>query len=102
MTSDMRHLLKIPTTRLDAINQVLLDPDTQVIADFFAVVEKYGTPCRNQRQSGAGLDLATLRDRLKDVQPEHLEHLDWLTEQRDQGAFISESRIPEASAWGAR
>ncbi len=41
---NLRQLLKIPYDRLDDINAVLLDPDMQVINDFLAVVEKYGTP----------------------------------------------------------
>jgi hypothetical protein len=91
MTSEMRSLLKIPTSRLDAINQVLLDPETQVIADFFGVVEKYGTPAEINARAAQALELASLRDRVKQVQPEFVEHLDWLEEQRNQGAFVSEA-----------
>jgi hypothetical protein len=91
MTSDMRSLLKIPTSRLDAINQVLLDPEMQVIADFLGVIEKYGTPAEINAKAAQALELASLRDRVKQVQPEFVEHLDWLAEQRDQGAFVSEA-----------
>ena len=44
MTDNLRQLLAIPNDRLDAINDVLLDPESQVMKDFLAVVAKYGTP----------------------------------------------------------
>ena len=44
MSENLRELLKIPSARLDEINALLLNPDTQVMNDFLAVVEKYGTP----------------------------------------------------------
>ena len=44
MTQDLRDLLKIPPARLEEINALLLNPDTQVVNDFLAVVAKYGTP----------------------------------------------------------
>ena len=44
MDKDLRHLLAIPTDRLEAINSVLLDPGETVMNDFLAVVAKYGTP----------------------------------------------------------
>ena len=44
MTSDLRQMLSIPVERLDAINAVLLNPDTRLINDFLAVVAKYGSP----------------------------------------------------------
>ncbi len=91
MTSEMRNLLKIPPTRLDAINQLLLDPETRVIEDFFGVVDKYGTPAEINAKAAQALDLDSLRARLEDVQPKYMEHLDWLVEQRDKGTFISES-----------
>ena len=44
MTSDLRQMLSIPVERLDAINAVLLNPDTRLINDFLTVVAKYGSP----------------------------------------------------------
>ena len=34
MDKDIRALLQIPSTRLDAINQILADPDMKIINDF--------------------------------------------------------------------
>ncbi len=41
--TDPRTLLQIPASRLDAVNKVLLDPNSRVMNDFLAVVAKYGT-----------------------------------------------------------
>ena len=43
MDDDVRDRLKIEQERLDEINALLLNPDSQVISDFLAVVGKYGT-----------------------------------------------------------
>lgn len=95
MTSDLRRLLEIPHSRLDAINEILLDPETRVIDDFFKVVEKYGTPQDINAKAAAALAPDALRKRLQEVNPEYIEHLDWLTEQRDQSAFITEAAYRE-------
>jgi hypothetical protein len=44
MDEKYRKLLAIPQTRLDAINQVIMDPQSDVMKAFLAVVDKYGTP----------------------------------------------------------
>jgi hypothetical protein len=89
MTESLRELLKIPVDRLDEINQILLNPDTRVINDVLAVVEKYGTPQEiNRRASEAG-KLENLLERVAEKKPEFLPDLKWLEEQRDREAFIS-------------
>ena len=44
MENHMRDQLKIPYSRLDEINGILLDPEMRVINDFLDVVARYGTP----------------------------------------------------------
>ncbi len=44
MDNKYREMLKIPADRLDAINAVLLDPNSKVMQGFMDVVAKYGTP----------------------------------------------------------
>ena len=41
---ELRARLRIPAGRLDAINALLLDPNTRVVNDLLDVVAKYGTP----------------------------------------------------------
>jgi hypothetical protein len=81
--------LRIPAERLADINEVILDPDTQVIRDFLAVVAKHGTPEEINRKAAEAGSLASLLRRVEREHPEHMEPIRWLTEQRDRGAFIS-------------
>ncbi len=89
MDQDLRQLLHIPASRLDAINAVLLDPDLAVVNDFLAVVKKYGTPQEINRKAQAARQLPALLQRVEQTHPEYLSDLRWLEEQRDRGAFIS-------------
>ena len=87
--SDNQNRLKIPQERLDEINALLLDPNSQVINDFVAVVEKHGTVEEINRKAQEARKLPNLMARLKEINSPYLADLEWLTEQRDQGAFIS-------------
>ena len=65
MEHDLRQLLKIPYDRLDDINSVLLNPDTQVVNDFLEVVEKYGTPEEINRKAAEAGKLPSLLEQVK-------------------------------------
>lgn len=86
---NLRQLLAIPASRLDDINNVLLNPDTQVINDFLAVVSRYGTPDEINKKSEVARQLPNLLKKVEASHPEYLPDLNWLQTQRDQGAFIS-------------
>lgn len=92
MENDLHQLLKIPYERLDAINNVLLDPDSRVVQDFMAVVEKYGSPEEINARATAARQLPVLLEKVEATRPEYLRDLEWLQAQREAGAFIS---IPE-------
>ena len=87
--TDLRSRLKIGNNRLDAINEVLLNPDTVIINQFLEVVQKYGTPEEINAKADQARQMDTLLAKVKGTKPEYLEDLEWLKEQRDQGAFIS-------------
>lgn len=89
MTEDIRALLQIPSTRLDAINKILADPDMKIINDFLDVVAKYGTPEEINAKAEAARQMPVLREKVAKIKPEYLKDLDWLQEQREKGAFIS-------------
>lgn len=89
MTEDIRALLQIPSTRLDAINQILADPDMKIINDFLDVVAKYGTPEEINAKAEAARQMPVLREKVAKIKPEYLKDLDWLQEQREKGGFIS-------------
>ncbi len=89
MTNDLRTRLQIPADRLAEINDLLLDPANPVINAFLEVVAKYGTPEEINRKAAEARKLDNLMARLRAAAPEYIADLEWLIEQRDQGAFIS-------------
>jgi hypothetical protein len=89
--SDLRQRLTVPSDRLDALNTFLLDPSARIIDDLLAVVGRYGTPEEiNSRAREAG-KLPALLDRVRAANPDYFADLEWLTEQRDRGSFVSVS-----------
>jgi hypothetical protein len=89
MTQDIQSLLKIDSNRLDAINAVLLDPNSRVMKDFLGVVAKYGTPEEINRKHRESRKLENLFKQVEAKAPEYIKDLNWLIEQRDSGAFVS-------------
>jgi len=85
----LRELLEIRHSRLDAINEVLLDPNSKVINSFLDVVAKYGTPEEINRKAADARKLDNLYAKVREKKPEFIKDLDWLKEQRDNGTFIS-------------
>ena len=84
-----RQLLAISPSRLEEINSVLLNPDTRVVSDFLAVVDKYGTPEEINQKAEAARQLPALLNKVEQIHPEYLADLQWLQEQRDRGVFIT-------------
>ena len=89
MDRNLRDRLKIAPARLDEINALLLDPDSQVINGFLAVVERYGGVDEINRKAREARKLPNLMARLEEIGSPYLASLEWLIEQRDQSAFVS-------------
>lgn len=89
MDNKLRDLLEIRPVRLDAINEVLLNPDTKIINAFLDVVKKYGTPEEINRKAEKARSLENLFAKVKSTKPEFIRDLEWLTEQRESGRFVS-------------
>jgi hypothetical protein len=89
MNDHYRQLLKIPNERLDDINKIFMNPDSRVVNDFLAIVEKYGTPEEINAKAKQNRELPHLLQKVKGTKPEFLNDLKWLEEQRDKNAFIS-------------
>ncbi|MCB8966630.1 MAG: hypothetical protein H6660_07010 [Ardenticatenaceae bacterium] len=89
MTTELRERLKIPYARLDAINDLLLQPDMRVVDDFLAVVAKYGTPEEINEKARAARQLDNLLRQVEASHPDYLEDLHWLMQARDDHLFIS-------------
>ncbi len=89
VASGLRDRLAIPDRRLADLNDFLLEPRNRVVDDVLEVVAHYGTPDEiNARAREAGT-VAALREQVRRTKPAYLADLDWLAEQRDQGAFVS-------------
>jgi hypothetical protein len=88
MDQELLARLKIPASRLEAINAVLLDPGMTAMKDFLQVVARHGTPEEINRKAEAAGSLSALLARVRATKPENLAELLWLIEQRDRGAFI--------------
>ena len=88
--TDLQHRLEIPKAYLDEVNHVLLDPNSEVMQKFLAVVAKYGNPEEINRKHVQSRRLENLLDLVSKKSPPAVDDLKWLMEQRDKGAFISE------------
>jgi hypothetical protein len=88
-SSDLRNRLAISCDQLDEINAFLLDPAARIVDDLLAVVARYGTPEEINRRALEAGRLPALLDRVRAVHPEYLAELEWLTDQRHSGAFVS-------------
>ena len=88
--TDLQQRLEIPKAYLDSVNQILLDPNSEVMQKFLAVVAKYGTPEEINHKHRQSRRLENLLDLVAKKSPAAVDDLKWLMEQRDKGAFISE------------
>jgi hypothetical protein len=88
MNNKSLKLLKIPGNRLNAINSVFLDGEMQVMKDFLDVVAKYGTPDQINRKHRAARKMTNLFRLVEEKSPSYIQDLNWLIEQRDNGAFV--------------
>ncbi len=87
--SDLQKLLKISPDKVKAVNSVFLDPNSQVMKNFFEVVAKYGTPQEINRKHRATREMENLFKIVQERNPDAIKDLNWLIEQRDRGAFTS-------------
>ena len=87
--NDLRSLLQIPASRLEAINNLVLDTDSRVMNEMFAIIAKYGTPEEINRKHREARKMENLLKQVEQKAPAHIKDLKWLIDQRDRGAFIS-------------
>ena len=96
MENELRKRLRIPESRLEGINALLLDPNSRVINDLLEVVGRYGTVEEINRKAAKARQLPNLMARLKEIDSPYLADLEWLIAQRDDGAFVSLSDFRRA------
>ena len=87
--SDLRNLLKIADDRLAQINALMTDPGNELINELLEVIEAFGGPQEINRKAQEAARLENLTAGLKAAKSPYLDDLNWLMEQRDNGAFIS-------------
>src|SRR4030042_3621684 len=89
MEEKYRKLLAIPQSRLDAVNHVVLDPKSEVMQAFLAVVDKYGTPDEINRKHRISRELPNLLKKIEAAKPSHLKDIQWLQQQVQANRFVS-------------
>ncbi|MHA2304179.1 MAG: hypothetical protein ACXACU_02215 [Candidatus Hodarchaeales archaeon] len=87
--NELRRKLQISDENRIEINNFLLDENNPLINDLMQVVDKYGGINEINHKAEAASDLNNLLQRLETKNAAYIKDLDWLTKQRDQGAFIS-------------
>jgi len=81
--------LRIPPENLEEINRAILDPKNEIVNEFLAIVSRYGTPEEINAKAAEARALPNLLRRLEEIGSPYLKDLEWLTEVRDKGAFVS-------------
>ncbi len=89
---DLRQKLKIKEENLEKINDFITNEDNPLVNNLLKIIEKYGGVDEINRKAREARKLESLMARLRAKRSPHVKDLEWLTEQRDKGAFIS---IPE-------
>ena len=87
--SDLRGLLNIADSRLAEINALLTDPGNELVNELLAVIESFGGPQEINRKAQEAAKFDNLMAGLQEVKSPYVADLNWLIEQRDNGAFIS-------------
>jgi bifunctional DNA-binding transcriptional regulator/antitoxin component of YhaV-PrlF toxin-antitoxin module len=87
--SDLRKKLAISQGAVQEINDLLLDPESTMIKDLLAIVERHGGPDAINDKAAKARELPNLLGRLKEAGSPYLADVEWLREQRDAGAFVS-------------
>lgn len=88
----LREKLRISEKNLEEVNAFLLQKDNPLINRVLEIIDKYGGVEEINRKAKENSRLENLIKRLERKKSPFVKDLDWLTKQRDKGAFIS---IPE-------
>ncbi len=78
--TDLQKRLEIPKDYLDSVNQVLLDPNSEVMQRFLSVVAKYGSPEEINQKHLQSRRLENLLDLVTRKSPSAVDDWKWLME----------------------
>jgi len=87
--ADLRRRLTITESQVREINDFLVRKDNELVNALLEVVDKHGGVREINRRAKEAGKLENLLARLRKAKSPFVEDLDWLTKQRDAGAFIS-------------
>jgi len=86
---DLRQRLTISPAHVGEINAMILDPKCEVVNAFLDVVAKHGGPEAINRKASEARQLPRLLERLKATRSPYFADVEWLTRERDRGAFVT-------------
>jgi hypothetical protein len=89
MAHELRKKLRIGQERLAELNDFLVDPKNALVGRVVDLVERLGGPDELNRKHAAARKLPNLMRRLADEKSPYGADVQWLIDQRDQGAFVS-------------
>jgi bifunctional DNA-binding transcriptional regulator/antitoxin component of YhaV-PrlF toxin-antitoxin module len=99
--SELRKRLAISEEHLRQVNDLLLDPNSTVINEFLAIVEKHGGPEAINREAQGARRLPNLLARLEKEGSPYLADVEWLARERDRGAFVTVEEFRRGVLGGA-
>ncbi|MCP3945121.1 MAG: hypothetical protein GY710_27085 [Desulfobacteraceae bacterium] len=85
----MRTKLIIQQKDLDAVNQMLVNPDSQLLQDLENLIEKFGGAQAINEKAKQARDPEKLMQDLKKIDSPYVADLEWLMEQKENKAFVS-------------
>jgi len=86
--NDLRDRLSIDRGALQQVNDLILDPENELINALLALVDKYGGPEEINRAAQNARELPNLLRRLEELGSPYLADVQWLIDRRDDGAFV--------------
>lgn len=86
---DLRERIKISEDRLTEVNALLTDPDNNVVGQLLEIIETYGGPEEINRKAAEAGRFENLMAGLAETKSPYVREIEWLTEQRDKGSFVS-------------
>ncbi len=86
---DLRQRLTISPAHVAEINAMILDPNCEVVNALLDVVRKHGGPEAINRKATEARQLPRLLERLKASGSPYFADVEWLTRERDRGAFVT-------------
>ena len=91
----LRDRLEIDVKALHEINNFLLDSDNPLINDLLEIIDRYGGVEEINKRASESRDFDSILERLKKVNPDYVEDLEWLMRKRDAGGFVELRRYCE-------